>query len=132
MKANALGFYDDVQTNLTAKGKNVDQLRVRVIAFRDFVADGDAALEESPFFTLPDERASFSEFVNGLIARGWRRCTGVRPRGGGAGDQLAVDDDWRSPPAGHRGVDRPACAAARPIGAPGRSVAPGCRPTSAR
>ena len=41
VKANALGFYDDVQTNLTAKGKNVAQLRVRVVAFRDFVADGD-------------------------------------------------------------------------------------------
>jgi hypothetical protein len=59
VKANALRFYDDVQSNLTAKGKNVDQLRVRVIAFRDFVADGAAALAESPFFTLPGERASF-------------------------------------------------------------------------
>jgi hypothetical protein len=32
VKANALRFYDDVQSNLTAKSKNVDQLRVRVIA----------------------------------------------------------------------------------------------------
>ena len=63
VKANALGFYDDVQTNLTAKGKNVAQLRVRVVAFRDFVADGAAALEESPFYALPDERNAFSEFV---------------------------------------------------------------------
>ena len=47
VKANALRFYDDVQSNLTAKGKNVDQLRVRVIAFRDFVADGAAALAAS-------------------------------------------------------------------------------------
>jgi hypothetical protein len=53
VKANALRFYDDVQYNLTAKGKNVDELRVRVIAFRDFVADGEAALQESPFFRLP-------------------------------------------------------------------------------
>ena len=49
VKANALRFYDDVQSNLTAKGKNVDQLRVRVIGFRDFAADGAAALDESPF-----------------------------------------------------------------------------------
>ena len=27
VKANALGFYDDVQANLTEKGKNVEQLR---------------------------------------------------------------------------------------------------------
>jgi hypothetical protein len=33
VKENALRFYDDVQSNLTAKGKNVDQLRVRVIGF---------------------------------------------------------------------------------------------------
>jgi len=56
VKANALRFYDDVQTNLTAKGKNVDTLRVRVVAFRDFKADGEAALQESPFFTLPSEQ----------------------------------------------------------------------------
>ena len=46
VKANALRFYEDVQTNLTAKGKIVDELRVRVVAFRDLVADGEAALQE--------------------------------------------------------------------------------------
>jgi hypothetical protein len=57
VKDNALRFYDDVQMNLTDKGKNVDELRVRVIAFRDLKADGAAALQESPFFTLPEEQA---------------------------------------------------------------------------
>ena len=124
VKANALGFYDDVQTNLTAKGKNVAQLRVRVVAFRDFVADGDAALEESPFYTLPDERNGFSEFVNGLIAAGRRRRARVGSGGGGPGHQLAVDHHRRPPPAGHRGLDRPA--------RPARSTRPWCRPTSPR
>ena len=90
VKANALRFYDDVQTNLTAKGKNVDQLRVRVIGFRDFAADGAAALEESPFFTLPDERASFSEFVNGLVAEGG----GDAPESGLEAVSLAIDSPW--------------------------------------
>jgi len=90
VKANALGFYDDVQTNLTAKGKNVAQLRVRVIAFRDFLADGDAALEESPFFALPAERAGFSEFVNGLIAQGG----GDAPESGLEAVALAVNSPW--------------------------------------
>ena len=90
VKANALRFYDDVQSNLTAKGKNVDQLRVRVIAFRDFVADGAAALEESPFFTLPAERASFSEFVNGLIAEGG----GDAPESGLEAVALAINSPW--------------------------------------
>ena len=90
VKANALRFYDDVQSNLTAKGKNVDQLRVRVIAFRDFAADGAAALDESPFFTLPDERADFSEFVNGLVAEGG--CDA--PESGLEAVALAVDSPW--------------------------------------
>ena len=92
VKANALGFYDDVQANLTAKGKNVEQLRVRVIAFRDFVADGEAALEESPFFTLPAERAGFSEFVNGLIAQGG----GDAPESGLEAVSLAINSPWTS------------------------------------
>jgi hypothetical protein len=90
VKTNALRFYDDVQSNLTAKGKNVDQLRVRVIAFRDFAADGAAALDESPFFTLPDERADFSEFVNGLVAEGG----GDAPESGLEAVALAVDSPW--------------------------------------
>ena len=49
LKANALRFYDDVQSKLKVMRKNVDQLRVRVIAFRDFVADG--ARQEQAEFT---------------------------------------------------------------------------------
>jgi hypothetical protein len=90
VKANALGFYDDVQTNLTAKGKNVTQLRVRIVAFRDFAADGDAALEESPFYTLPAERADFSEFVNGLIPQGG----GDHPESGLEAVAVAINSPW--------------------------------------
>ena len=121
VKANALGFYDDVQTNLTAKGKNVAQLRVRVVAFRDFVADGAAALEESPFYALPDERNAFSEFVNGLIAEGG----GDAAESGLEAVALAVNSPWttrrRSSPPGDRGLDRPARAHPR--------RRPSCRPT---
>ena len=90
VKANALGFYDDVQTNLTAKGKNVTQLRVRVVAFRDFAADGEAALEESPFYALPTERNGFSEFVNGLVPQGG----GDAPESGLEAVALAVNSPW--------------------------------------
>jgi hypothetical protein len=90
VKANALRFYDDVQHNLTAKGKNVDELRVRVIAFRDFVADGEAALQESPFFRLPAEQGGFSDFVNGLMAAGG----GDAPESGLEAVALAVNSPW--------------------------------------
>ncbi|MGI8681449.1 MAG: vWA domain-containing protein [Mycobacteriales bacterium] len=90
VKANALRFYDDVQSNLTDKGKNVDELRVRVIAFRDFGADGAAALHGSPFFALPASRANFSDFVDGLVAEGG----GDAPESGLEAVALAINSPW--------------------------------------
>jgi hypothetical protein len=90
VKANALRFYGDVQSNLTAKDKAIDELRVRVVAFRDIVADGDAALQESPFFELPAEETRFSGFVNGLVAEGG----GDAPESGLEAVALAMTSPW--------------------------------------
>ncbi len=90
VKENALSFYDDVQTNLTAKDKNVDQLRVRVIAFRDLRHPEEVPLEESPFFALPDEQAAFSDFVNRLTPAGG----GDEPESGLEAVALAISSDW--------------------------------------
>lgn len=90
VKANALRFYGDVQSNLMAKGKNIDELRVRVVAFRDIVADGEAALQESPFFELPGEETGFSSFVNGLFAEGG----GDAPESGLEAVALAMTSPW--------------------------------------
>ena len=90
VKANALRFYGDVQSNLTAKGKNIDELRVRVVAFRDIVADGEAALQESPFFELPGEQTGFSSFVNGLVPEGG----GDAPESGLEAVALAMTSPW--------------------------------------
>jgi hypothetical protein len=90
VKANALRFYSDVQSNLTAKGKTIDELRVRVVAFRDIVADGDAALQESPFFELPADETGFSNFVNGLFAEGG----GDAPESGLEAVALAMTSPW--------------------------------------
>jgi hypothetical protein len=92
VKANALRFYEDVQTNLTAKGKSVDELRVRVIAFRDFSVDDDGALQESSFYTLPDEQLAFSGFVDGLVAQGG----GDAPESGLEAVALAINSPWTS------------------------------------
>ena len=92
VKANALRFYGDVQNNLVNKGKNVDELRVRVVAFRDFAADGDAAMQESPFFALPADQEDFSAFVNGLVAEGG----GDAPESGLEAVSLAMTSPWTS------------------------------------
>ena len=90
VKANALRFYGDVQSNLVNKGKNVDELRVRVVAFRDFAADGDAAMQESPFFALPADQENFSGFVNGLVPEGG----GDAPESGLEAVSLAMSSPW--------------------------------------
>jgi hypothetical protein len=90
VKDNALRFYDDVQKNLTDKGKNVDELRLRVIAFRDFKADGAAALQESSFFRLPEEQGGFAEFVRGLVPEGG----GDAPESGLEAVALAINSPW--------------------------------------
>jgi hypothetical protein len=90
VKANALRFFGDVQSNLTAKGKTIDELRVRVVAFRDIIADGEAALQESPFFELAAEQTTFSGFVNGLVAEGG----GDAPESGLEAVALAMTSPW--------------------------------------
>ena len=37
VKANALSFYADLTGAMEKKGKHIDELRVRVIAFRDYL-----------------------------------------------------------------------------------------------
>ncbi len=90
VKENALSFYEDVQKNLTAKGKNVDQLRVRVIAFRDLAHPTETPLEESPFFTLPAEQDGFASFVERLHPAGG----GDEPESGLEAVALAINSDW--------------------------------------
>ena len=90
VKAKALRFFSDVQSNLTAKGKTIDELRVRIVAFRDIIADGEAALQESPFFELPAEETGFSGFVNGLVAEGG----GDAPESGLEAVTLAMTSPW--------------------------------------
>lgn len=44
VKENALNFYDDFVKVMESKSKHVRQLRIRVVAFRDYLADGDNAI----------------------------------------------------------------------------------------
>jgi hypothetical protein len=131
VKSNALRFYEDVQTNLTAKGKIVDELRVRVVAFRDLVADGEAALAESPFFLLPGEQAGFSDFVGGLVPEGggdapspaWKRCRSPSTPTGRRAATAAARSSSCGPTSRRSRSTRPRCP---------RSCSPGCPVTSAR
>jgi hypothetical protein len=71
VKSGALRFHDDFENHMTSIGKHIDSLRVRVIAYRDYYADGAAdSLVESDFFELPGDEARFSAFLGAVRAMG--------------------------------------------------------------
>lgn len=70
VKRNALNFYSDFMQSMESKGKQVRQLRVRVIAFRDYRADGDQAMLVTDFFMLPQQTKEFEMCINSIHADG--------------------------------------------------------------
>ena len=70
VKANALSFYQDFINEMSKKDKRPNQVRVRVIAFRDYLADGKDAMLLSPFFNLPEQSAEFEQLVKSIQPKG--------------------------------------------------------------
>lgn len=91
-KANALQFYEDLNGAMSEKDKVVDNLRVKVIAFRDYYVDREKSMVESPFYSLPDEQEDYAAFVNPLAAEGG----GDEPETGLEALSLAIKSDWSS------------------------------------
>lgn len=69
VKKNALNFYADVATIMENKGKTISQLRVRVVAFRDYLADDEPMLV-TDFFYFPEQAAQFRDCISSLRATG--------------------------------------------------------------
>lgn len=90
VKANALKFYPDLKSALAEKDKNVDSLRIRVIAFRDFEADGSKAIEKLDFVKIPEDDGKFNSFVKGLTPDGG----GDEPENGLEAVALAIKSEW--------------------------------------
>lgn len=66
VKRNALKFYDDLTAAMALKGKYVKELRARVIAFRDYLADGENAMLVTDFYSLPSEAKEFAQALGTL------------------------------------------------------------------
>lgn len=86
--ARSLGqiFYSAIEDEYM---KEVAQLRVKVITFRDYGCD-DEPMTESQFFTLPDQNEAFSAFVSRLEAK----CGGDEPENALEAIALALKSDW--------------------------------------
>ena len=91
VKSTASGFHGRLSTALDAKEKKVNQLRVRVVIFRDILADGLAeAIVTSEFMTLPAENDKFKDFVSNIQAKGG----GDEPESGFEALATAINSDW--------------------------------------
>lgn len=91
VKANALSFYQKFVDEMENQDppKSVEQLRIKVIVFRDYGADSEPMVE-SRFFVLDEESAAFQEFVNGIEASGG----GDGPENSLEALALAMKSDW--------------------------------------
>lgn len=96
VKESALSFHTRLSKVMHDKGKAISQLRLRVIAFRDFGDRADDAIEATDFLVLPDQSAEFDRFVRGLRPTGG----GDAPESGLEAVALAIQSPWE------RGLDR--------------------------
>lgn len=70
VKQNAINFYSDFKNIMAEKDKKVRQLRVRIVAFRDYIADGEYAMMVTDFFQLPQQASEFEACINSIHADG--------------------------------------------------------------
>lgn len=90
VKDSATSFYDTLIEALAEKNRAIENLRVKVIAYRDFTCDGDDSIEESNFFNLPEQNDEFKKFVRKISARGG----GDAPETTLDAISIAMKSDW--------------------------------------
>ncbi len=96
VKHSALSFPNRLAQQMAAKGRGISNLRLKVIAFRDFGDRADDAIAESPFFVVPDDLDRFEQTVRVLEPGGG----GDTPESGLEALALAMASKWET------GLDR--------------------------
>lgn len=92
VKNNAINFHSDIQAVMSKKGKTIQDFRIKVIAFRDYIADGEDAMLRTDFFNLPEETEEFKETVNSISAFGG----GDEPEDGLEALAFAIRSKWNT------------------------------------
>lgn len=70
VKNLTLTFRDELEKGLSKNKRKINKLRTKVIVYRDFYVDGQYAMEESPFYQLPEQTSAFHQFVSQIRAGG--------------------------------------------------------------
>ena len=94
VKENALNFYSDVVNSLEngKKKKKINSLRIRIVAFRDYLADHNKAMLVTDFFHLPEQNEEFEKCVRGLQPSGG----GDEPEDGLEALAYAIKSKWNT------------------------------------
>ena len=93
VKDNALNFYRDFKKTMDEKHKTVIQLRVRIVAFRDYYYDREKAMMVTDFFNLPEQSDDFQACVRCIEAEGG----GDDPEDGLEALAYAMKSKWSTP-----------------------------------
>ena len=119
VKNNAMSFYQKFIDAMEESDKEVSQLRIKVIVFRDYICDSEP-MRESEFFVLPDQNSEFRNFVSGIEACGG----GDRPENALEAIAMALKSKWTTSGAKRRHTvlvfsDAPALEIGARAGCPG-------------
>lgn len=92
-KSKIAQTYTDLSTVRKNKRKSaIQQFRVRLIVFRDYIADGEYAMMATDFFQLPQQAAEFEACVSSIRADGG----GDIPEDGLEALAYAIKSKWTS------------------------------------
>ena len=70
VKERALRFHSDLNEELSKVGKTIDELRAKVVVFRDYYVDGDDAMDGSEFWSLANSSDEFDQCIRNIKAKG--------------------------------------------------------------
>ena len=90
-KENILHLPDDILLEASKQNKRIDNLRVRIIVFRDYLSDKEYAMQMTPFYNLPEEKEDLHEIVSEVIASGG----GDEPEDALEALAYAMQSDWQ-------------------------------------
>lgn len=90
VKDQAKNIYGDIQKKMQEKDKYIDNLRVKVIAFRDYIADLDNAMLTSRFMCLPEQEDEFCQLIDSIKEDGG----GDNPEDGLEALGYAIKSEW--------------------------------------
>jgi len=77
---------------------SLEKLRIKVIVFRDYEVDGSKSMEQTAFYTIPDQAAELASYIQGIDAAGG----GDSPENALEAIAYAFKSDWTQEGGGSR------------------------------